>query len=765
LVVDRTATRPRAAEAAAGAAAAAGAGPIAAAIRLGSPAAWYGTSLLVTGPDGGCGAADPLSGFFVRETRHLRTLRLELDGAPPWWCEWTQPSADRLSFVFVHPELARFGGGGSGVSGDELTTDEHGIPHRALDLRLDYALDVERLEARLRVRNGSRTPVATTIAFVFDADFADLLEAAEDRRQQTAPVTAVRVDGSLELRYGHPRLALATRLRGESEVPAATRLESDRWSARLRLEPGAESTCRFEVAALDAGHATDEAGRRARRRRSIGERARATRVVVPGNPLAQRILERAAADLASLPCLDGPSDEWLSPHAGVPLYPSTFGRDALTAGWQGAMLDRGAMLDAALTRLGRRQADRDDPWRDAEPGRLPLQVRDGPLARLDLNPFAAYYADFAGPLMFVVALGNLWAWTGERELVDRHWTVAGRVLAWAERSGDRDGDGYLEYRTRSPLGAKNQGWKDSGDAIVDERGRPVPAPIAACELQGYWYAALQTMAVLAWTRGERDRSRALWRTARALKRRFNVDFWDPEQRFYGLALDPDKRLVRTPTSNVGHCLACGILARDRLPAVVGRLLAPDLFSGWGVRTLSARHPAYSALGYHLGTVWPVENATICFGLRRLGFEAETLRLARSLFELAALYPFDRLPECVGGYARDEHPTPGAYPRANPVQAWNSSAPWLVLQSILGLAPLAAARTLLVDPVLPDWLPEVELHGLRVGATTATLRFWRDRSGRGRVRVLARDGPLRLLRQPPPEARVGASRRLRGLLRR
>jgi glycogen debranching enzyme len=265
-------------------------------------------------------------------------------------------------------------------------------------------------------------------------------------------------------------------------------------------------------------------------------------------------------------------------------------------------------------------------------------------------------------------------------------------------------------------------------------------------------------------RGERRLARQLWRSARALKQRFNRDFWDPEERFYGLALDPGKSLVRAATSNVGHCLACGIIAREHLRDVADRLLAPDLFSGWGIRTLTARHAAYNPLGYHLGSVWPVENATICFGLRRMGFGAEALRLAEALFRLSELYAGDRMPECVGGYAPDEHPTPGAYPRSNSPQTWNASALPLVLHTLLGLVPYAARHVLLVDPLLPDWLPAVELRGLRVGNTTASLRFWRDEHDRAHVRVLEKDGPLHVIRQPPLEAvNVGVGQRIRALL--
>ena len=320
-----------------------------------------------------------------------------------------------------------------------------------------------------------------------------------------------------------------------------------------------------------------------------------TRITVPPNRLVERILAANIRDFASFPLLEGPPDEWLTLQAGMPLYPALFGRDTLTAGWQAAFLDCGESLDASLTRLGRMQSDRVYDWRDEEPGRIPYQVRRGPLALLDVNPYSAYYADFASPLMFVIALAHLYSWTGDRKSIERHWDVARRILDWARTYGDKDQDGYLEYQTRSPKGTKNQGWKDSGDAIVYDDGRPVPSPIGTCELQGYWFAAQQLMAFLSGAMGEYADARAFWRSASDLKNRFNRDWWDDEQGSVVLALDPDKRQVRAVTSNVGHCLACGIISDEHLPRVVGRLFAPDMFSGWGIRTLSSAHHAYNPL--------------------------------------------------------------------------------------------------------------------------------------------------------------------------
>jgi glycogen debranching enzyme len=469
-------------------------------------------------------------------------------------------------------------------------------------------------------------------------------------------------------------------------------------------------------------------------------------------------------DVASFPLLDGPPDEWLAPQAGVPLYPAFFGRDGLTAGWQAGMIDGGDMLDASLTRLGRRQSTRVDDWHDEEPGRIPYQMRTGPLAVLGLNPYDAYYADYASPLMFVIALANLYAWSGDLARIDRHWDAARRILDWARDYGDHDRDGYLEYHTRSSKGTKNQGWKDSGDAIVYDDGSVVPAPIATCELQGYWYAAQQLMGLLCAAKGLKRESTAYLEAASALKERFNRDWWSEREQCIALAMDPDKRLIEAPTSNAGHCLATGIVDRARLDAVVGRLFAPDMFSGWGVRTLSSAHTFYDPLSYHRGSVWAVEQATILFGLRRFGFDGRVHDLADALFELALLYPQYRIPETIGGYSRRERPSPGAYPQANAPQLWNASTLPLVVQSLAGIIPWAAKGILIVDPILPAWLPEIVVHDLRVGDQRVTLRFTRRPDGTSDFDVVRHDRGVHVVRQPPPEAvSAGAADRVNALV--
>jgi glycogen debranching enzyme len=709
--------------------------------------AWKGPSLLIVNTRGECGPDQQLSGYYFREARFLRTLRLEINGERPWPCEAASIAPDALTMNFVHPEIKEPGGGGTGQSGDEEVLDARGIPERSLDIRVLYRVGVADLSIVLTIANRARQPIACELAWNASADFADIQEAQSGKREQHGDVTTAVRDDCLEFAYHHPQLPFRTRI----DHDRAWTVRDDRLVADLGLEPREERELTVRVVPLAGDdHISDkEATERELRLRTWREAF--ARIESPGNRIVERVLSHNVRDFASFPMLDGPRDEWLALQAGMPLYPAFFGRDAVTAGWQAGYVDRGEALAAALTKLGRLQSNRFDDWHDEQPGRIPYQIRSGPLAILNVNPYSGYYADYASPLMFVISLANLWSWTGERRYLEQHWDTARRLLEWAREYGDMDRDGYLEYQTRSSKGTKNQGWKDSGDAITYDDGRPVPSPIATCELQGYWYIAQELMALMSTVMNASSDARAYHESASALKTRFNRDWWMDDERFYALALDPEKRQVRALTSNVGHCLACGIIDSDHLAKVVGRMFAPDLFSGWGIRTLSSRHAFYNPLSYHRGTVWAVEQATIVFGLRRFGFDARALDLAQGLFDLAQLYPDYRIPETVGGYARGENHTPGAYPRANTPQLWNATAFPLILQTILGLVPIAAARTLIVDPALPSWIPELVVRDLRVADAKLTLRFWRDDAGASKWEVQHKQGTIRVLRQPALES--------------
>jgi glycogen debranching enzyme len=672
-----------------------------------------------------------------------------VNGHEPWICEDAVVAPNELQFAYGYPELTSYGGGGTGQSQDETPYDADGIPQRAVDIRLRYVIRVASLDVDAVLTNrATRRTLSLDLSWLLSADFADVQEALANARQQEAGVRFVGAGRSCRFEYAHETLKYATAVEatGADWTSSATGFAST-----ITLRPGETARVGLRVRPVDYVDSYDAADSAEREDAWTKWSDALLRVRVPGNTMVERIVEANIRDLASYAMLQGERDEWLAPQAGMPLYPALFARDAFTTGWQAAVVDGGELTSASLTRFGRMQSNRTNDWTDEEPGRVPYQMRQGPLARLDINPYAAYYADYASPMMFIIALAHSYAWSGDVAFVRGHWDVARRIMDWARTYGDSDGDGYFEYRTRSSAGTKNQGWKDSGNAILYDDGTPVPAPLGTCELQGYWFAAQEMMAVLSWALDDRDGAKAYWRSAKELKERFNRDWWMPEHDYFALARDPDKRLVGALTSNVGQCIATGIIDDEHLPRVVGRMFAPDMFSGWGVRTLSLTDRSYNPIDYHLGSVWAVENASIVFGLRRFGFDQRAVDLSKALFDLAELYSGYRIPETVGGYARSEWPTPGAYPRANTPQLWNASVFPMLLQSLLGLQPVAPLSLLVIDPVLPEWLPEVILEGVRLGQARATLRFWRTESGNAHGEIVHHQGTIHLVRQPPIES--------------
>jgi glycogen debranching enzyme len=423
----------------------------------------------------------------------------------------------------------------------------------------------------------------------------------------------------------------------------------------------------------------------------------------------------------------------------------------LTIAWQ-ALLAMPTMMHDTLRLNAVWQGTRIDDWLDEEPGKMIHQARWGPLSQLGIDPFIRYYGDYATAPDFLIMLGQYLAWTNDVATVRELLPAARKAIHWLEHYADLDGDGFIEYVTRSEKGVKNQGWKDSGDAVIDDAGEVVENPIASSELQAYWYAGLEQVALAFFAAGDRAYAVDLLRQARSLKRRFDKAFWMEDEGFYALALGPDKRPVRSIASNAGHLLATGIVPVDKGKRVAQRLMQPDLFSGWGIRTLSSDHVAYNPFSYHLGSVWPVENGTIAFGFARYSCWPELHRLAEGLFAATGLFAGSQLPEAFGGLPRDvQHPHPGIYPASNAPQGWSASMIITLIQAMLGLRPAAQLGLLLIDPWLPPWLPELRLEAVRVGQTVLDLEFQRKNDGTTTYRVLRREGRVRVLRQPAPQS--------------
>ncbi len=467
-------------------------------------------------------------------------------------------------------------------------------------------------------------------------------------------------------------------------------------------------------------------------------------------PVVTGALNQARYDLEALRLhdLDHGPQAWTMA-AGLPMYVALFGRDTLTAGWQAAITGP-EMMRGALLELQRWQGTRVNDWRDEQPGRMLHEAHDGPLEWLNFNPRGRSYGSVTTAALYPVVLAELWHWTGDRDLVRQLLPSARAALRWLDKWSRHSPHGFHDYLTRSTDGVRHQAWKDSGDAIVHEDGSQVDPPIATCEEQGFVYASKQFFAEVLWWLDERDEAKRQLHEANELKARFNDRFWMDDLDFVALGLDHDGRQIRSIASNPGHCIATGILDESRVATTAGRLMREDLFSGWGIRTLSSRHPAYNPYSYHRGSVWPVEQGTFVFGFVRYGLHAHAERLSRAMFDAASLFDAYRLPELIGGHPLDDdHPFPAMYPQANSPQAWSSSTVFLMIQALLGLYPYAPLDVLLVDPHLPEWLPELTVRDLRVGASRADLHFFREKDGTTSYRVLDLRGSLHVVHQPSP----------------
>ncbi|HXX37105.1 MAG TPA: amylo-alpha-1,6-glucosidase, partial [bacterium] len=425
--------------------------------------------------------------------------------------------------------------------------------------------------------------------------------------------------------------------------------------------------------------------------------------------------------------------------AGAPYFVALFGRDSIITGLQTLSMDRSFSL-GALEALAAYQATTADDFRDADPGKILHELRVGELARFGQIPHTPYYGSADATLLYPILLHETYLWTGDRTLLDTYLPVAERCLEWMDRYGDRDGDGFQEYRTRSLRGIKHQGWKDSGDGIVDGDGRPVEPPIALCELQGYVYDAKRRMAALFASVGEKARAAQLCTEADALFERFNEAFWMENEGTYAFGLDAHKQRIASVVSNAGHCLWSGIVPSSRAGRVVARLLAEDMWSGWGVRTLSASHPAFNPFAYQRGAVWPHDNALIAAGCKRYGYDAAVGQIARGIFAAASLFQGYRLPELMSGHQRKALGFPVQYLGVNIPQAWASGSAFLLLQAILGLRADSPQERLYLAPTLPPWLTSVDVEQLQVGRARVSFRCWREGQV-SRFEIRHVEGPL------------------------
>jgi len=709
-----------------------------------------GYSVLCADPDGWIDGGE--SGLFDYDTRILSRYRLTVDGRAPDLIGHARPESERCVAIY---RVAREGGRPEGPI----------LPEDALELVVDRTVG-QGLRERWEVVNRSAQAWAGVLRWDLDGDFADIAEAGRERRQHG---TAVRkaTGRTLEIRYSASandrRFDRAVRMRLDG-VQRGVRADEDGFEVRLALHARDRAELSLRIDSRVDGRwrvpgvrPADEAELGRRRAAWRGRRLR-----IEGPERLAGPVERSIEDLFALRnrdlerdlVSDGDARGWVV-NAGMPRFTGFFGRDTLTAGWQSAVAGTD-VLRGALEVTAAKQATTDDAWHDAEPGKMLHELRRGPLSMLGHGPRDAYYGTQTSPAMFVIVLSELWHWTGDDAVLRRFRDAAARAIAWAE--GTREATGFVTYERRSEGGLRNQGWKDSDEAIRHADGTIAEPPLATVEEQAFHFLALQRMAEIHLALDEQDRADELLARARDLKRRWHDAFWMSREGFYAVALDGDGRQVQALTSNPGHALGTGIVPDEKAREVADRLLSPALFSGWGVRTLADDHPSYNPLAYHLGAVWPVEQATFALGCKRYGLDDHVDRLVEATLEAAAASPDGRLPEALTGHERAPTVGPAPYPNACVPQAWSASAVVQLVQTSLGLYPFAPLQALaLVRPRLPTWAPEVTLRNLRVGRATLDIRFQRRPDGSASHKVLRRRGAVLVVEAGPPADASGNGR--------
>ena len=609
------------------------------------------------------------------------------------------------------------------------------LPRGTIEARRQRVME-DVLEETLSVTNYNIFPIEIDVVYTLDADFADIFEVRGSKRKKRGQILPPRIeDGTMIFAYegldGHRRETLIS----FSQPPFST--NEGRVTFRLSLSHRESTTIRLLVAT----DGRSKAARGMERLVAIPSRYRqwmeSSAQVGTNNEFFNALLERSFTDLRML---WNQEDDGGYLAAGTPWYDTLFGRDSAIASVQ-MLAYKPEIARHSLKMLARWQGKKSHAWQDEEPGKILHEWRQDEMTAAGELPFSPYYGSVDSTPLFLLLAGEYYAWTADLEVLRELEPNLRAALHWIDALADIDGDGYIEYKARSAAGLVNQGWKDSPDAITNADGTLAKPPIALVEVQGYVYAAKKKLAPVFAALGDQELAQQLSRQAAQLKRRFNRDFWLEESNFLALALDGDNHQVATITSNPGHALWAGIVQRRLAEPVVDVLMRNDMFSGWGIRTLSAASNRFNPLGYHLGTVWPHDNSIIAMGFKKYGFEDELNEVATALFDAARSFPYYRLPELYAGSARSIQHTPVPYPVACRPQAWAAGSFPLILQAILGLAPSAPqGELLIVRPRLPYWLDNVQVRNLRVGRGSADLLFSR-RGARTRVEVLTVRGRL------------------------
>jgi glycogen debranching enzyme len=672
-------------------------------------------TVLVTNPDGQVDWPSD-KGLYFFDTRVISAWAVYANGA----------SWDLLNGGAVTYDTARIF-----LTNSSFLTEDGTVPARSLGFVVGRRL-AGGMHEDLDITNHGAKRVHFNLEIAIRSDFADVFEVKSGRIVRRGRITTDWSDAHQKLRttYRNQDFLRAVHIGSRHEDMRAG-YANGRLSFDVTIDPAQSWHCCLIYDLIDGN----------RQFHGPHDCARGAHAVPVGNVQTDwqhtvlkirtsneefyRSYRQAIEDMAALRLpITGTDHMVFVPAAGLPWFMAPFGRDSLIVSLQNILIYPG-FARGALDVLGRWQAKERDDYRDAEPGKIMHELRYGELAHFRLIPHTPYYGTADATPLYLITLHAAWRATGDRDLLEQHLDVAEGCLSWIDDWGDRDGDGFQEYQTRSPVGYENMAWKDAGDSMTYADGTPVKGPKALCELQGYVYDAWLRMAEVFDELGRPERAAALRVKAAALLVHFNEAFWDEETGFYAYMLDGEKRKVLTVASNPGHLLWSGIVPPDRAARIVARLMAPDMNSGWGIRTLSAEHPAFNPYSYQNGSVWPHDNSLIALGLKRYGFAREVAQIARDISGAASHFLLNQLPELYAGVQRGDTEFPVQYLGANVPQAWAAGSVFALLQAILGIRPDAPRGRIFVDPALPAWLPDITLYDIRLGQRSFDVRFWRE----------------------------------------
>jgi glycogen debranching enzyme len=671
----------------------------------------HGDTFLVIDAHGDIGAsAGTGDGLFYRDTRFLSLLEMRVNGMQPLLLGSNLRDDNAILTV--------------DLTNPDIFSSERVIALEKDTLHINRSVFVWRNTAyqRLALRNHGAHPLSFVLSITFASDFADVFEVRGMRRPRRG-TSSVRLNSPHEVVLSYLGLDTVVRVTSIYFDPTPTQLSRREATYQIALPShGAIALCVAVRCNPTAPQPVPFLRGLLHAHRELRHAALGAAVVQTSNPLFNDILCRSMADLAMLKT-ETPQGPY--PYAGTPWYSTTFGRDGLITAMQMLWVDP-RIARGVLRRLAAFQAQTTDAYSDAEPGKILHEMRCGEMATLGEVPFGLYYGSVDSTPLFVLLAGLYFERTGDVETLKELWPAIETALSWIDGPADRDRDGFIEYARANERGLSNQGWKDSFDAVFHADGRLAEGPIALAEVQAYVFAAKSLAARCAQQLGYLDRARILEDEARRLAERFEAAFWCADLNVYALALDGAKEPCCVRTSNAGQVLFTGIARPDRARIVASALMAPDFFSGWGIRTVSRREVRYNPMSYHNGSIWPHDNALMALGFAQIGAKGAVDRLFNGLFDAATYMDLHRLPELFCGFQRARDRGPTLYPVACSPQAWASATPFSLLQAALGLELDPAANEVrLRSPRLPKFLDEVILRNLHVGDSSVDIAVRRS----------------------------------------